>query len=285
MTAPTVREAVFADTPSVAEFLGSRLGGEGPPLYRRIFDYRWLVNKPNIGFLIEQDGRIGGFVGGVYSQREIRGTVQSFCNVHSFAVDAPFRMLSLPMLERFLDRPNHTFTSFTATPSVVKILRFFKFQIIDAGRTVFTPVSGIGRLFKGAAQLHCGPNLESKLEPFERAIMRDHAGYRCGHFLLEASGARCYFVTIRRGRDVRAFADVLYANNPQLLIDYIAYAHLPVARTHGTALIGLVGRRFVSSRPAGSFLYSHVSPFAFRSSTLREEDIDMLYSELVPMYA
>src|SRR4029077_5615568 len=129
-----------------------------------------------------------------------------------------------------------------------EILRFFKFQIIDAGRAVFTPISGIGRLFKGAAQLHCGPSLESKLEPSERAIMRDHAGYRCGHFLLEASGARCYFVTIRRGRDVRAFADVLYANNPQLLVDNIAYAHLPVARTHGTALIGLDGR-LVSSRP------------------------------------
>jgi hypothetical protein len=281
----TIREAVEADLGAASEFLAKHLGGRGgPALFRRIFSYRWLADKPNIGFLVEHEGRVRGFVGGIYSRRKTRGEVHSFCNVHSFAVDPEFRTQSLQMLKCLLDRPGVTHTCFSPSPVAVEILRFFKFQVIDATKVVFTPVAGLRSLVRSGVRLHHGLAVIDKLDSTERAIVRDHAGYRCGHFLLEARGERCYFVTVRRGRDVRAFADVLYASNPQLLADYIAHAHIPVGLTHRTPLIGL-DRRLVNQPPAGSFLYSGIRPLAFRSSTLRLEDIDMLYSELVPLYA
>lgn len=280
----TVREAVRADRPAVAEFLANSLGGRGgPALFRRFFDYGWLADKPNIGCLVEHDGRVRGFVGGIYSRREIRGCVHAFCNVHSFAVDPEFRALSLTLLTRLLDRRDYTYTCFSASPSVVEILRFFKFQIVDASKVVFTPAAGLLRVGRRGVRLRRGPSFADALDPVQRAIVRDHAGYRCGQFLLDARGEHCYFVTVRRGRDLRAFADVLYASNPALLVDYIAHVHLPVALTHRTALIGL-DRRFVPKPPAGSFVYSRIRPLAFRSSVLNADEIDTLYSELVPMY-
>jgi hypothetical protein len=278
-----VREAGAADAPAVADFLARHLGHGRSELFRRIFDYRWLPEKPNLGFLIEHESQIRGFVGGIYCEREIRGQRHRFCNIHSFAVDPEFRKLSLPAMKRLLDQPGYSFTCFSASPGPLEILQFFKFHVVDATKVVFTPASGLTRLVTSGVRLYRGAALLERLGPSERAIVRDHAGYRCGHFLLEAHEGRCYFVTVRRGRDVRAFADVLYASNPGLLAACIAHAHVPVGLTHRTALIGL-DRRFVPEPPAGSFLYGRVAPFTFRSTVLQLEDIDMLYSEFVPLY-
>lgn len=280
-----VREATPADLPAVSEFLARGLKGRGgPERYRRFFEYPWLPEKPNIGFLVEHEGRVRGFVGGIYARRPIRGDVHTFCNLTSLLVDEDFRASSLPALKRLLERPDWTYTSFSASKTVIEILQFFKFRIVDGSKVLFTPAAGIGKRLHRGARVHRGAGLEAALAPEERAIVRDHAGYRCGLFLLEARGERCFVVTIRRGRDVRAFADVVHASNPRLLAEYVGHLHVPVGLTHRTLLIGL-DRRFVPHPPPASVVYSRVRPIAFRSPSLEAGDLDMLYSEMIPMYA
>ena len=143
-----IRGALPDDAAAVAEYLDARLGDgrATPDLFHRLFAYRWMADKPNIGYLVEHDGRFRGFVGGIYSQREIRGRRHSFCNIHSFAVDEAFRHMSLSMLKTLLERPECTYTCFSASPPVVQILTFFRFQTVDATNSVFQAAAGLARL-------------------------------------------------------------------------------------------------------------------------------------------
>lgn len=279
----TVRQAGVADRQVVSQFLAPRLGrGDSVAQFERLLDCQWLADTPDIGWIIEDNGNVGGFVGAIYSRRIVRGRLQAFCNVHSFAVDRRYRHLSLAMLKQLLDRTDQTYTCFSASPVALEILRFFKFQTTDATKVIFTPAAGLTRLVRRGITVRRGTEILGSLDPCERAIMEDHVGYRCGHFLLEADGARCYFVTVRRGRAFRAFADVLHASNPELLVKYIAHAQVPVAMTHRTSLIGL-DRRLVTARPAGTFLFSKLWPLALKSTSVNISEVDLLYSELVPL--
>lgn len=278
-----VREATAADLPDITRFLASRFGGEGGEArYRRYLEYSWLPDKPNLGYLCEDAGEIRGFTGGVYARREIRGEQHWFCNLTSLMVDDAYRKYSLQMLKQLLARPDVTYTSFSASDGVTEILRFFKFTILEGAKVVFSPAAGLTAPLFGV-KLHRGKALAGRLSASERQILTDHAPYRCGHFLLEADGRRCYFVTVRRGRGLKAFADVIHCSDPALLARHIGRVHLAVGLEHKTALIG-IDRRFVSAAPPGAFVYSRLRPIIFRSPSLLADDIDMLYSEVVPMH-
>jgi hypothetical protein len=282
---PIIREAGPADLTRVASYLAARMGARGgEERFRRLWEYGWLADKPNLGFLIEDRGQVGGFIGAIYSRRRVRDRELLFCNMTSWHVEERFRSLSLALMARCLAQPNCTFTTFSPTDRVVEVLKFFKFQLLDAEKAVFTPVSGLPARLRGPrAQLFWGEDLPGRLTEPERRIFEDHRSYRCGHFVLEHGDDRCYFVTVRRGHRVRAFADVLYAGNPALLAHAIACTHVPLWRTHGTLLTG-IDTRLLRKRPGGAFRYRGSRPIMFRSDVLRAEEIDALYSELVPTY-
>jgi hypothetical protein len=269
----------------VASFLAPRLRGRGgESRYRRFLDYGWLADKPNLGFLIEDGGEVGGFLGAIYARRVLRGREQSFCNLTSWHVDEKYRALSIPLVARCLSQPGYTFTTFSPSERVVQVLKFFRFRLLDPEKVVFPPFSGLSGWFRRPrARISWGRDLPGRLAEPERRIFEDHRAYRCGHFLVERGEARCYFVTVRRGRGARAFADVLYASDPEVLAASIACTHVPIALTHGTLLTGIDGR-LLRRRPPGAFRYRGLRPLMFRSDTLEAQDIDTLYSEFVPMY-
>ncbi len=283
---PTIREARAADLPAIAAYLAPRLGGRGgEQRYRRFLEYGWLADKPNLGFLIEDGGRVGGFIGAIYSRRRVRGRELLFCNLTSWHVEERFRNLSLALVGRLLARPDCTFTTFSPTERVVEVLKFFKFKVLDPEKAMFAPVSGLsGLVRRPRARIFWGKDLLGRLTQSEQRIFEDHASYRCGHFVIEQADERCYFVTVRRGRGARAFADVLHASNPALLARSIACTHVPIGLTHKTVLTG-IERRLLGPRWGGAaFRYRGSRPLMFRSDTIGAEDIDTLYSELVPMY-
>jgi hypothetical protein len=283
---PVIREARPTDLPAIASYLAQRLGGAGgEQRFRRFFEYDWLADKPNLGFLIDDGCRVGGFIGAIYSRRRVRDVPQLFCNLTSWHVEERFRNLSLALVGRLLAPRDCTFTACSPSPRVIDVLKFFRFQVLDPEKVVFAPISGFGGLLRRPrARVFRGEDVVGSLTEPERRVFEDHRAYRCGHFIVERGSDRCYFVTVRRGHGPRAFADVLYASNPELFAESIASTHVPIALTHRTALTG-IDRRLLRRRPAGAFSYRGLRPLMFRSDTVGAHEIDALYSELVPMYA
>jgi len=278
---PTIRVATSSDLAAVATYLAHALAGPGGEArYRTFFDYTWL-DKPDLGVLLEDDGRIRGFIGAIYSDRSY-GRV---CNLTSIAVDVAYRGSTLQLFSALLKRKELTFTCFSASEHVAKILDFFKFQHRPSERVVVGPISGLAGLrHVGRARVVTdAATLEGELAPEHRVISQDHRAYRCGQLLLEAGQRRCFAVTIRRGRGAKAFADVLYASDPELLIDHLPWIHWPLFRAHGTVLTG-IDRAWIAHPPRLALTYRKLRPVYLRSGNLDLDRIDALYSELVPMY-
>lgn len=285
---PLIRPATAADLPAVSRYLAGALRGGGPERYRRFLDYAWPAPKPDLGVMIEDAGQVRGFVGAIYAERRIGGAHVTCCNLTSVAVDEPYRKQTLQLFGALLSRKELTFTCFSASDRVAKILDFFKFKHAPSERVIACPISGLSGLRTLArsprARVIADPaRLGAHLDPDQRAIARDHARYRCGIFVLERGDRRCFTVTVRRGRGVRAFADILHASDPDLLLEHLPWIHAPLLRAHGTLLTG-IDRRWVRAAPAASFVYTKLRPIYARSPVLSIDQVDALYSELVPMY-
>lgn len=283
-----IRAASPDDLSAIADYLARRFAGAGGAArYRRYFDYAWMPDRPNLGFLIEDGGEIRGFLGAIYGRRTIRGTSHAFCNISSWSVDDDHRKLSLHMLKRLLDQKGYTFTCFSPSERVTEVLAFFKFQTIDREKILFSPLSGLLGLPQRLRRpwprvLTRADGMERHLDAEQRRIFADHAPYRLGQFLLRHGDERCYFVTGRRGRGVKVFADLLHASNPRLLVEQIGAAQLPLLREHRTLLFG-IDRRFVGEPPPATYRYARLRAPMFRSESLAAAEIDSLYTEMAPM--
>ena len=282
-SSPTIRRAFATDLAAVTEFLAVRLAGAGGAArYLRILDYRWCADKPDLGVLVEDGGRIRGFIGAIYADRP----AGRFCNLTSIAVDEDYRRLTLQMFGALFRDKSLAFTCFSASEAVEAILQFFKFQHWPNERVVVGPPSGLRAVTRvGRVHVISDPGeLDIQLRPDELAIARDHRPYRCGELLVVDGNRRCFVVTVRRGRGIRAFADVLYASDPELLVGRLPWIHAPLFRAHHTLLTG-IDRRWVRLTPSLSFVYTKLRPTYVRAAGLDPTTIDALYSELVPISA
>ena len=278
-----IRAATTADLPRLAEYLAERLRGDGGPArYHRYLDYRWLADKPDIGVLIEDDGEIRGFIGAIYAFRESAAATVSFCNLTSIAVDESHRKLTLQLFNALFKRKELSITCFSASDRIAKILEFFKFTHRPSDRVVATLASSLRGLrhLRDVDVVTDLATLATELDPVQRKISQDHAPYRCAQVLLVRGTRRCFVVTGRRGRGVKAFADVLYASDPELLVELLPFLHAPLFAMHRTALIG-IDQHWVKHRPFGSFVYRKLRPTYWRSTAV--SSVDLLYSEAVPL--
>jgi hypothetical protein len=282
----TIRPALAADLDAVTEYLARTLGaadGRAPAHYRRVLDYRWLASKPDLGVVIEDAGRVRGFLGAIYAERVVDGAARRFCNLTSIAVDESHRSHTLRAFAALLSDKDRTYTCFSANEQVAKILEFYKFHRTPPAKVLVGPGSGLGGLARRVRVISDPARLAGELDPAQQAIARDHAPYRCAQLVLAAGARRCFMVAVRRGRGVRAFADVLHASDPDLLVTALPWIQLPLWRALGTVLTG-IDERWVRVRPRLAAVYTKLRPMHVRSSTLVPDQIDALYSELVPLY-
>lgn len=281
-----IRPAAASDLDAIAAYLSRALGEDAarpPAHYRRMLDYRWLAAKPDLGIVIEDGGQVRGFLGAIYSDRVIGGVARRFCNLTSVSVDASHRSYTLRAFNALLAPKDRTYTCFSANEAVSKILEFYKFHCAPAAKVIVAPVSGLAGLARRARVITDPAALDAELDPAQRTIARDHAHYRCAQLLVVAGDRRCYTVAVRRGRGVRAFADVLHASDPELLMASLPWLQVPMWRALRTVLIG-IDQRWIRDRPRLSAVYTKLRPTHVRSPALAPGDIDALYSELVPLY-
>lgn len=285
---PTVRAASPSDREAIAAYLaGSLHGAGGAARYRRFFAYTWLADadKPDLGMLVEDAGRVRGFIGAIYSRRRIRGRDHRLCNLNCWHVDEAVRMHSLVMLKHLLDRRDHDFVCVSPSDRVTELLQFFKFQTLDTGKLLFGPLSGVRaapRTWR-VKVWDARHGIERELDDDTRRLFHDHAPYRLAQWLIERGDRRCFVVMARRGRGVRVFADVLHVSDPQLFAESIGLLIPRLALALGTALAG-VDRRFLPEAPPRTVGYDRLRRPLYRSTTLGPTDLDALYTEFVPMY-
>jgi len=247
--------------------------------WRSLFAPRWNQDEGYAGYALTDRGRVVGFLGYLFSSREIQGRPTRFCNLSSWIVEPEYRSDSLKLLMPALKLREHTVTNLTPRPSVAKILEKVGFRELETGVRVVLPVPWVGG--RNCDVTTDREEIAKSLGRREAVLFRDHADLPCGHVLLRDSGRSCYLVhTKRRYRGID-FTHVHHVSDPDLLAGNVGSVRGILSRLNGTP-VTMIDRRFLGTTAIPwSFSKDYPAPLLYRSESVPREAIDNLYSELV----
>lgn len=273
------RPAVEGDREPVARFLSHHLDPSVPPArFARLFQYPWLHDKPNHGFVLEDEGAIAGFIGAIYADRQVNGRVERFCNLTSWCVLESHRAHSTKLIAAVHRDRDQTYTNFSARPLVQKINEALKYQSLGRWKLFMPPLAGVGTLAGPRTRIVSGADaVGPRLLPEHRRLLDDHLATPCRHVLAEDEGGYVYLVSVRRVKRGLPFSEILYISDRGRFVRHLERIKLHILWQDRTPVLA-VDERLVGSRPTLSYPFERVA--MFRSARVPAGAVDNLYSEL-----
>ncbi len=271
-----------SDIPAVAQFLHAELNSRlSPQAWAEAMETPWKVDAPNHGFALYDADQVVGAYLAFYSERDIRGQLERFCNLAAWCVRPEQRFGAPRLLRALLSQPGYHFTDLSPSGNVVAVNTRLKFEFLDTTTALVPNLPWPGRL--GGAAVSADPAvIERTLVGRDLEIYRDHAAAAAArHVVLRRGNESCYVVFRKdRRKNLPLFASILYVSNPDLLRRMWRPLGAHLLLRHG-AIATLAERRIVGEPPRGSRNLGVSRRKMFKSSTLGPADIDYLYSELV----
>jgi len=251
--------------------------------WRRIFDYRWEKDEDHVGYALVDGGTVVGFVGLVFSARQIAGRRERFCNITSWIVDDAHRSEGIALVLDLRNLESCTITDLTPRAEVHDILRTLGFQTLEDTIRVFPPLASArswlgGRRFR---VITAPDAIAARLSGVERTVFDDHQLPYCRHLLVEDGDRTCYVIfktTYRRGMRL---SHILSLSDRTLFGAAFPQVQRALQRVNGTWLTMIDARLLVGLRLGLSVPKRFRYPRLYRSPTLDAAQIDNLYSELV----
>ena len=277
-----VRPITGFDVPAVANFLHEHLNTRVPAdAWERSVRVPWTVDTPNHGFMLTDDGAVVGAYLAFYSQRPIDGRVERFCNLGAWCVLPSHRFHGIRLLKALLAQDGYHFTDFSPSGSVVPLNERLKFEFFDTATALVPNLPWPTR--PGRDVISSDPALiERTLTGSDLEIYRDHAMTAATRHVVLVRGTESCYVLFRRDRrkNLPLFASVLHVSNPDLFARMARpfARHLLIRHRVPATLAEL---RVVQCRPHPSVLLRSPRRKMFKSPSLKADQIDYLYSELV----
>ena len=256
---------------------------DGEAKGRKIFEYQWQRDETHCGLILVDGDRTVGFLGMIFSHRQINEKVEKFCNLTSWYVHKDYRSRAISMILPLHGMKEYTITDLTPAKTVYKIQDKLGFKDLDAAGRLLLPFGR--RLFQpkySATNLtHDLAAIEKKLEGQHQKIFNDHKHYPCYHFLLTGPDRYCYIIYTKLRRKRIPYAHLHFISDPDLF--ELAYHDIRQSILgHAKAYFILIDSRLVNNQKLPvSICLPYRAPKQYMSSTLKPEQIDNLYSELV----
>lgn len=200
-----VRPVRAEDRAAVIELLTatfpSRVAAGG---WSRLFAYPWLEAPPDYGHLAEENGRVIGFLGAIYADREIRGERIRVCGITSWCVSRDQRSMRVGtrLTREFLDdkvRRGIPIVVLTAGPHIRRYLKRLGCTPFRTFQRVRYALPGPGALgWGGPVAVPPSSLTEAEIGAEAARVVRYHDG---GVFRVRAfrsDGRACVVVTRRR---------------------------------------------------------------------------------------
>jgi hypothetical protein len=272
-----------SDLPRVAEFLSAEFPygpRETAETWERALHTPWRAQRPNWGFMAHDGDSIVGAYIAQYSEQEVDGAQERFCNLGVWHVLPEHRMHSIRMLRSLLGQEGYHFTDLSPAENVVAINERLGFETLDT-RGVVVPCLPWPTL-PGRARVTSDPEaLEEVLSDRDLDLYRDHLGATgLRHVAIVAGGSRCYVVLRPDNRRRRLPAlTVLHASRPELLCLHARRFGRHLLFHHRVAAY-VAEQRLIHCRPRPSLVDSAPPTRMFRSDRLQADGIGYLYTEL-----
>lgn len=299
-----VRKALFTDFELVYPLLEEFNSSVGKDKWKRLFEKHWEGAGDYCGFIALAEGIVIGYIGVVFSEREINGNKEKFAGLSSWVVKEAYRKEFNPLTLFFkvLSLKEYTLTSFTSIPDAAQILLKLGFKEMDRSIRLIRKNKAVDKV----GELYFGEDIVNFLNEKDRQIYRDHKKFNVAHVLIRSSEEYCYLIVKKQKYTAnKLFLPkwVFYLHHltkllgyPFLLreklygrIYYISNKPMFVHRANNVAgLVSerlgveglLVNERFLGNAHIPKSLKGSWLPSLYKSKSVAAQDVDMLYSEL-----
>ena len=250
--------------------------------WHSLFTQPWHQPENYCGYGLFDGSEMVGFLGLLFSQRNIDGQIENFCNLSSWIVKEAYRGHAISMMLALRKLKDYTITDLSPTDKVVAVSKKLGFQELDSQIAALPNILG---KFKFNQKLKITEDLAlipPQLESPERLLLQDHrACSRCQHLLAEAKGEHCYIIFTLVKNAKFPYSHIQYLGNPELFARYSLAIRQAIAKISGTSLVLIDRRLLVGTKPAFCFNLPIKICKLYKSSSLKPEQIDNLYSELM----
>lgn len=232
--------------------------------------------EDHCGYMLLSDNEPVGFLGLIFSQRNVRGKPEKFCDLAAWIVKEEHRSSSLALLFPLLREKDLTITTFTASNRVTAVLRKLGFKDIETRLQFLLPVPSLRQPPQIIFDLD---RIENLLTGEPARIFRHHRHLYCWHAAFETPQGICYIMLNRSNKKGLPVAYIDYISDPALFERHIRQAIYPLCwHFHVTALVA--GAHFGLQKLPFSISTHRNHAILYRSHSLQPEDIDLIYSEV-----
>jgi len=288
----SVRPTTPADTAEICDllehgFVGSGIAADG---WRPLCTTNWGADNPTRGFVLTDGGRIVGYLGTLYSQREINGKTGIVCNYSSYYVAPAYRGrgLAQTLVAASARDERITYISHTPAPPTRRALESLGFAILDRGVLLLPLGLNAETLWQSRVDIDVNDRtVRASLGQAERRIYDDHASYGCLQMTARDAGGTAYLVVKRRlvKRRLRRlawtaripFSQILYCSEPDVLARNLERIKLAIMWQQKTFGIAMSERLF----PKAPRAIRQEVIAQYRSPEFTPNELDLLYSEFV----
>jgi|SRR5687768_13114882 len=274
---PTIRKA----TPDDFEYVYPLFNGFQAPRpskeeFQQLFIPRWGSDESYVGFILEENGEAIGYLGTLFSLRDINGRKEKFCNLCTWIVKAEYRSEGLPLLFQVLRMKDVTVTNFTGN-RVAAILGKFDFKVLDKTLKILLSLPSFSN---GCELIFDYARIAPLLDTHDRHVFEDHLEFKYPFVLLKRENEVSLICYKKVKRKRLPILEVHYLSRRDVFVNHIR--HVLPSLCMRTGAVGLmVGDHFLGET---SLPFSINIPQRqmrlFRSKTVSAEEMDTMYSEL-----
>ncbi len=277
----TIRLLTPEDVPVVVRFCAEGFRDD-PALFARILSPTWDPQRTDKGAILEDQGRMVGFAIALYSHRILKGAQYKFCALGPWYVLPDYRVGSLQLMSFLLAQKDYTFTSHSPNDISLAILTRFKFERLSTCWYVYPLGVNILSLARGGVQIDTNDeSILSSATEQERFLINDHRPGGCSVVRVSTDGSSGLVITKRRTLRNVPVSELLYVEDPHLVVSHFERVKWAIARKEGTFMLIADSRLLGPNAPRPLLWRERVR--MFRSEILKADEIDNLYSEVVAM--
>ena len=273
-----------ADLAEVGLFLHQHLARRiTPQAWAASLTHRWAASQPNFGMQLRDGDKLVGVFCAVYSDQQINGQTERFCNPHSWCVLDDYRHASLSLVLPLLRQRQYHFTMFTPNPKVAQVFLGLRFRLLDAG-LLYT--AHLPTLWPQRAGRFVEPRIDQIAGRLRGTPLQEFEAHRAIPWLrfvaFGVPGDECLVIyKIGRWKKLPC-ALILHASDSAALARHghllrhhlLLHCGLPVSR---------IEARWVAQVPPLTYRGQRTQPKLVCSRTLTDGQVHDVYSELMAL--
>ena len=268
----------------VGQFLHDNLNRRfTPERWISSLTHHWAETSPNFGMQLRDGEQLVGVFCAIYSDQQINGRLEQFCNPHSWCVLESHRRQGIGLVLNLVKQRGYHFTMFTPNPKVTEVFLGLKFKNLDDRQYRCLNLPGLTGWRKAGFASSQLETIAASLSGQDRLDFDAHRDIPWLNFVVFGLGEDLCWVIYKPSHWKRMrSAWVLHVSHAGAFERHNGLLRQHLRREHGLMTL-VIEARWLQAKPAWSLLERRTQPKLFQSASLLAGQVRDLYSELMSL--